>query len=76
MAHIRPTPPHGVYGQPSGHQRSSVSPASANGRTGGAGAPVSFDPVEDGTGLILWRLDTIAQDAVEGCDDDIDGCDG
>ncbi|MCG7523260.1 hypothetical protein MHW47_02165 [Streptomyces sp. OfavH-34-F] len=33
------------------------------------------DPVENGTGLILWRLDTIARDAVEGCDDDIDGCD-
>ncbi|WP_330239253.1 hypothetical protein [Streptomyces sp. NBC_00525] len=32
-------------------------------------------PVENGTGLILWRLDTIARDAVEGCDDDIDGCD-
>jgi len=43
-----------------------------------AGAPftVRVDPVEDGTGLILWRLDTVAQDAVEGCDDDIDGCDG
>ncbi|MFD9151758.1 hypothetical protein [Streptomyces diastaticus] len=33
------------------------------------------DPVKNGTGLILWRLDTIAPDAVEGCDDDIDGCD-
>ncbi|MFF5336606.1 hypothetical protein [Streptomyces sp. NPDC013181] len=33
------------------------------------------DPVENGTGLILWRLDTITRDAVEGCDDDIDGCD-
>lgn len=43
-----------------------------------AGEPFTaqVEPVEDGTGLILWRLDTIARDAVEGCDDDIDGCDG
>ncbi|WP_267715469.1 hypothetical protein [Streptomyces sp. CoH17] len=43
-----------------------------------AGRPFTarVDPVEDGTGLILWRLDTVARDAVEGCDDDIDGCDG
>lgn len=43
-----------------------------------AGKPFTarVDPVEDGTGLILWRLDTIARDAVQGCDDDIDGCDG
>ncbi|MYR44080.1 hypothetical protein [Streptomyces sp. SID5910] len=43
-----------------------------------AGQPFTarVDPVKDGNGLILWRLDTIARDAVEGCDDDIDGCDG
>ncbi|WP_329612357.1 hypothetical protein OG244_02785 [Streptomyces brevispora] len=42
-----------------------------------AGKPFTarVDPVRNGTGLILWRLDTIARDAVDGCDDDIDGCD-
>ncbi|MFI1966695.1 hypothetical protein ACH429_21710 [Streptomyces pathocidini] len=42
-----------------------------------AGKPFTarVDPVKDGSGLILWRLDTIARHAVEGCDDDIDGCD-
>ncbi len=41
-----------------------------------AGKPFTarVDPVRNGTGLILWRLDTIARDAVEGCDDDVDGC--
>ncbi|MGW6022497.1 hypothetical protein [Streptomyces sp. NPDC055099] len=29
-----------------------------------------------GTGLIAWRLTTIAPGDVEGCDDDIDGCEG
>ncbi|MFG2894994.1 hypothetical protein [Streptomyces sp. NPDC048248] len=34
------------------------------------------DPVKDGTGLVMWRLNTVTRDNVEGCDDDIDGCDG
>ncbi|MEU5000211.1 hypothetical protein [Streptomyces sp. NPDC021622] len=32
------------------------------------------DPVKDGTGLISWRLNSIAPGDVDGCDDDIDGC--
>ncbi|MFE0101024.1 hypothetical protein [Streptomyces sp. NPDC059009] len=41
-----------------------------------AGRPFTarVDPVKDGTGLIMWRLHTLAKDAVDGCDDDIDGC--
>ncbi|MFD8201187.1 hypothetical protein [Streptomyces sp. NPDC059701] len=41
-----------------------------------AGEPFTTrgDPINDGTDLILWRRDTIALEAVEGCDDDIDGC--
>ncbi|MFD9907756.1 hypothetical protein [Streptomyces sp. NPDC059063] len=43
-----------------------------------AGEPftVRVDPVKDGTGLVLWRLNTITPDEVDGCDDDINGCDG
>ncbi|MFD9814180.1 hypothetical protein [Streptomyces sp. NPDC059080] len=36
----------------------------------------NINPVKDGTGLILWRLNTIATDEVDGCDDDIKDCDG
>ncbi|MGA4843670.1 hypothetical protein [Streptomyces sp. G45] len=31
---------------------------------------------DDGTGLILWQLHTIGQDEVDGCADDVNGCDG
>ncbi|MFG2891140.1 hypothetical protein [Streptomyces sp. NPDC048248] len=34
------------------------------------------DAVKDGTGLVKWRLNTVARENVDGCDDDIDGCDG
>ncbi|MEV5127366.1 hypothetical protein AB0K49_31925 [Streptomyces decoyicus] len=37
---------------------------------------VRVDTVRSGTGLVLWRLNTIAPDDVDGCDDDIDGCGG
>lgn len=30
----------------------------------------------DTDGLVLWRLNTIAPDAVEDCEDDIEGCEG
>ncbi|MEI5136801.1 hypothetical protein RB199_37085 [Streptomyces libani] len=42
------------------------------------GAPFTarVDTVRSGTGLVLWRLNTIAPDDVNGCDDDIDGCGG
>lgn len=32
------------------------------------------DPDTHGTGLIAWRLHTVAPGDVDGCDDDIDGC--
>ncbi|MFI6093384.1 hypothetical protein [Streptomyces sp. NPDC051218] len=35
---------------------------------------VKADP--DGTGLIAWRLTTIAPGDVDGCEDDVDGCEG
>ncbi|MFF9482873.1 hypothetical protein [Streptomyces sp. NPDC014733] len=31
-------------------------------------------PDKHGTGLIAWRLNTVAPGDVDGCDDDIDGC--
>ncbi|MEU5582338.1 hypothetical protein ABZ791_32580 [Streptomyces huasconensis] len=40
----------------------------------GTSFKISVDPVKDGTGLVLWRLSTIAPDDVEGCDDDITAC--
>ncbi|MEV7195055.1 hypothetical protein AB0N81_25095 [Streptomyces sp. NPDC093510] len=33
-------------------------------------------PEKAGTGLIAWRLNTVAEGDVSGCDDDIDGCEG
>ncbi|MDT0458823.1 hypothetical protein RM550_24375 [Streptomyces sp. DSM 41527] len=41
------------------------------------GAPftVRVDAVRTGTGLALWRLNTVARNDVDGCDDDIKGCD-
>ncbi|GHE53204.1 hypothetical protein GCM10018785_23500 [Streptomyces longispororuber] len=35
---------------------------------------ISVDRVKNGTGLVAWRLNTIAPDDVEGCDDDITAC--
>ncbi|MCB5906821.1 hypothetical protein [Streptomyces pinistramenti] len=35
----------------------------------------TIDPVKDGTGLILWELNTVAPDKVRDCPDDIKGCD-
>ncbi|MFI7098801.1 hypothetical protein ACIBK8_05515 [Streptomyces sp. NPDC050161] len=35
----------------------------------------AIDPIKDGTGLILWELNTVAPDKVRGCDDDIKSCD-
>ncbi|WP_406474833.1 hypothetical protein [Streptomyces platensis] len=42
------------------------------------GAPFTarVDAVRSGTGLVLWRLNTVAPDEVDGCEDDIDGCGG
>ncbi|GAA5615761.1 hypothetical protein Spla01_06978 [Streptomyces platensis] len=42
------------------------------------GAPFTarVDAVRTGTGLVLWRLNTVAREDVDGCDDDIDGCGG
>ncbi|MEU1128380.1 hypothetical protein ABZ383_00695 [Streptomyces sp. NPDC005900] len=41
-----------------------------------AGKPFAahVDPDHHGTGLIAWRLHTVAPGDVDGCDDDIDGC--
>ncbi|MFD9882576.1 hypothetical protein ACFWZT_14070 [Streptomyces alboflavus] len=35
---------------------------------------ISAEPVKDGAGLFLWRLNTIAPEDVEGCEDDIKSC--
>ncbi|ARX88468.1 hypothetical protein SMD44_07955 [Streptomyces alboflavus] len=35
---------------------------------------ISAEPVKDSAGLFLWRLNTIASDDVEGCEDDIKAC--
>ncbi|MCF3145302.1 hypothetical protein [Streptomyces platensis] len=42
------------------------------------GAPFTarVDAVRTGTGLVRWRLNTVAREDVDGCDDDIDGCGG
>ncbi len=42
------------------------------------GAPFTarVDTVRSGTGLVLWRLNTVSPGDVDGCDDDIDGCGG
>lgn len=42
------------------------------------GAPFTarVDAVRTGTGLVLWRLNTVTREDVDGCDDDIDGCGG
>ncbi|MFF3545331.1 hypothetical protein ACFYXD_26190 [Streptomyces platensis] len=42
------------------------------------GAPFTarVDAVRSGTGLVLWRLNTVSPDDLDGCDDDIDGCGG
>ncbi|MCF3128906.1 hypothetical protein [Streptomyces olivochromogenes] len=32
--------------------------------------------VKDAEGLVLWRLNTVAPDDVDGCEDDIKGCEG
>ncbi|MEU3989150.1 hypothetical protein OG301_08250 [Streptomyces platensis] len=34
------------------------------------------DAVRTGTGLVLWRLNTVAREDVDGCDNDIEGCGG
>ncbi|MEW9519139.1 hypothetical protein [Streptomyces tubercidicus] len=41
------------------------------------GAPFTarVNAVRNGTGLVLWRLNTVSPGDVDGCDDDIDGCD-
>lgn len=43
-----------------------------------AGKPFKarVDPEKAGAGVIAWRLNTIAEGDVSGCDDDIDGCEG